>query len=121
MNTNSTIVPYPENEPHARSERFFRNLERYIADEQKSDILYEYQKNIVHDTARFLGAGGQRGYIEAPTGTVKPYYSSRSLKHSAIKMRCHQKSLLSHRQKTLSGKRKAAPVATKDLLASHRI
>jgi superfamily II DNA or RNA helicase len=71
MNTNSTIVPYPENEPHARSERFFRNLERYIADEQKSDILYEYQKNIVHDTARFLGAGGQRGYIEAPTGTGK--------------------------------------------------
>jgi superfamily II DNA or RNA helicase len=67
----SAIVPYPENEPHARSERFFRNLERYIADEQKSDILYEYQKNIVHDTARFLGAGGQRGYIEAPTGTGK--------------------------------------------------
>lgn len=71
MKTSSAIVPYPENEPHARSERFFRNLERYIADGQKSDILYEYQKNIVHDTARFLGAGGQRGYIEAPTGTGK--------------------------------------------------
>lgn len=70
-NTSSEIVPYPENEPHARSERFFRNLERYIADDQKGDVLYEYQKNIVHDTARFLGAGVRRGYIEAPTGTGK--------------------------------------------------
>jgi len=65
------ILPYPEDEPSARSERFFRNLERYIADGQKDDVLYEYQKNIVHDTARFLGAGGKRGYIEAPTGTGK--------------------------------------------------
>jgi superfamily II DNA or RNA helicase len=69
--TTSAIVPYPENEPNARSERFFRNLERYIADNQKGDILYEYQKKIVHDTARFLEAGGKRGYIEAPTGTGK--------------------------------------------------
>lgn len=70
-NITTAITPYPDNEPHARSERFFRNLERYIADGQKGDILYEYQKNIVHDTARFLGAGGHRGYIEAPTGTGK--------------------------------------------------
>lgn len=70
-NTTTAIVPYPENETNARSERFFRNLERYIADDQKGDILYEYQKNIVHDTARFLGAGVKRGYIEAPTGTGK--------------------------------------------------
>lgn len=70
-NTTSAIVPYPENETNAKSERFFRNLERYIADDQKGDILYEYQKNIVHDTARFLGAGVKRGYIEAPTGTGK--------------------------------------------------
>lgn len=70
-NTTSAIVPYPENEPNERSERFFRNLERYIADDQKGDILYEYQKKIVHDTARFLGTGGKRGYIEAPTGTGK--------------------------------------------------
>jgi superfamily II DNA or RNA helicase len=69
--TDSAILPYPESEPSARSERFFRNLERYIADGQKDDVLYEYQKNIVHDTARFLGAGGKRGYIEAPTGTGK--------------------------------------------------
>lgn len=70
-NTTSAIVPYPEKEADASSERFFRNLERYIADNQKGDILYEYQKKIVHDTARFLGAGGKRGYIEAPTGTGK--------------------------------------------------
>ncbi len=69
--TTSAIVPYPENEPNIRTERFFRNLERYIADNQKGDILYEYQKKIVHDTARFLGSGGKRGYIEAPTGTGK--------------------------------------------------
>jgi superfamily II DNA or RNA helicase len=71
MQTTSAITPYPHDEPNARSERFFRNLERYIADGQKSDILYEYQKEIVHDIARFLGAGGHRGYIEAPTGTGK--------------------------------------------------
>lgn len=71
MKPDSAIVPYPTNEPSAHSERFFRNLERYIADGQKSDVLYEYQKTIVHDTARFLGSGGKRGYIEAPTGTGK--------------------------------------------------
>ena len=70
-NTMSAIVPYPENQPNERSERFFRNLERYIADNQKGEVLYEYQKKIVHDTARFLEIGGKRGYIEAPTGTGK--------------------------------------------------
>lgn len=70
-NITSALTPYPDNQANANSERFFRNLERYIADNQKGDVLYEYQKNIVHDTARFLGAGVKRGYIEAPTGTGK--------------------------------------------------
>ncbi len=52
-------------------ERFLRNLERYITDGQKADILYDHQKDIFHDTARFLDTGGTRGYIDAPTGTGK--------------------------------------------------
>jgi superfamily II DNA or RNA helicase len=56
---------------HSHSERYFRNLERYIADGQKGDILYSYQKSIVNDTATFLSSGERRGYIEAPTGTGK--------------------------------------------------
>lgn len=56
---------------HSHSERYFRNLERYIADGQKGDILYSYQKSIVNDTAKFLSSGERRGYIEAPTGTGK--------------------------------------------------
>ena len=51
--------------------RHFHNLERYIADGKKSDILYEHQKAIIKDTAEFLRSGNTRGYIEAPTGTGK--------------------------------------------------
>jgi superfamily II DNA or RNA helicase len=64
-------MPYPEKETNLRSERFFRNLERYIADGQKADVLYDHQKDIFHDTAKFLKAGETRGYIDAPTGTGK--------------------------------------------------
>ncbi|MFZ2836200.1 MAG: DEAD/DEAH box helicase family protein [Candidatus Saccharimonadales bacterium] len=67
----SRTVPQTEHESYSRSERYLRNLQRYMADGQKGDILYSYQKNIVSDTAKFLGSGDRRGYIEAPTGTGK--------------------------------------------------
>ena len=51
--------------------RYLNNLERYIADGKKADILYEHQKAIIKDTAEFLRSGNRRGYIEAPTGTGK--------------------------------------------------
>jgi superfamily II DNA or RNA helicase len=51
--------------------RFLSNLKRYVADGQKADVLYQHQKNIFDDTARFLEAGEKRGYIDAPTGTGK--------------------------------------------------
>lgn len=51
--------------------RDLHNLERYIADGNKADVLYEHQKAIINDTAKFLREGGRRGYIEAPTGTGK--------------------------------------------------
>ena len=50
---------------------YLENLERYIADGNKADILYEHQKAIIKDTAEFLRSGNHRGYIEAPTGTGK--------------------------------------------------
>jgi superfamily II DNA or RNA helicase len=52
-------------------ERYLHNLERYVADGKKADILYEHQKAIIKDTAEFLRSGNRRGYIEAPTGTGK--------------------------------------------------
>lgn len=55
----------------AISSRFVRNLERYIADGKKADVLYEHQKAIIKDTVKFLHSGHRRGYIEAPTGTGK--------------------------------------------------
>lgn len=61
----------PSAESTAHDGQFLRNLERYIADGQKADILYEHQKAIVNDTATFLRGGNRRGYIEAPTGTGK--------------------------------------------------
>ncbi len=70
-NATSVISPHATLESLTRSERYFRNLQRYIADGQKGDILYSYQKNIVNDTAAFLASGNRRGYIEAPTGTGK--------------------------------------------------
>ena len=57
-----------DNDPQAR---FIRNLERYIADEQKKDVLHKHQKTIFEDTRQFLLGGGRRGFIEAPTGTGK--------------------------------------------------
>lgn len=50
---------------------YLQNLERYIADGKKADILYEHQKAIINDTVKFLRSGNRRGYIEAPTGTGK--------------------------------------------------
>lgn len=50
---------------------YLRNLERYIEDGGKADVLYEHQKAIIKDTATFLRANNRRGYIEAPTGTGK--------------------------------------------------
>lgn len=61
----------PSAESTAHDLRFLHNLERYIADGQKADVLYEHQKAIVSDTAKFLQGGNRRGYIEAPTGTGK--------------------------------------------------
>lgn len=53
------------------SSRYLHNLERYIADGKKADILYDHQKAIIKDTTEFLRSGARRGYIEAPTGTGK--------------------------------------------------
>jgi len=55
-------------EPHSR---YLQNLERYIADGKKVDVLYDHQKTIINDTVTFLRDGNRRGYIEAPTGTGK--------------------------------------------------
>lgn len=57
--------------PPAVSSDYLYNLERYIADGKKADVLYEHQKAIINDTAKFLKDGARRGYIEAPTGTGK--------------------------------------------------
>jgi len=51
--------------------QYLHNLERYIADGKKADVLYEHQKAIIKDTTEFLRKGNRRGYIEAPTGTGK--------------------------------------------------
>lgn len=59
------------NSPTASGMTYLRNLERYIADGNKADTLYEHQKAIIKDTAAFLRSGNRRGYIEAPTGTGK--------------------------------------------------
>ena len=51
--------------------QYLHNLERFVADDNKADILYEHQKAIIKDTVEFLRSGNRRGYIEAPTGTGK--------------------------------------------------
>jgi len=51
--------------------RYLHNLERYISDGNKADVLYKHQKAIIKDTTEFLRSGSRRGYIEAPTGTGK--------------------------------------------------
>lgn len=67
--------PIPANPPispsSALSSRFVHNLERFVADGKKADVLYEHQKAIIKDTVKFLHSGHRRGYIEAPTGTGK--------------------------------------------------
>lgn len=50
---------------------YLHNLEEFISDGNKADVLYEHQKAIINDTATFLRSGHNRGYIEAPTGTGK--------------------------------------------------
>ena len=70
MNLSET-TDTPDVTAPAASLRYLRNLERYIADGNKADILYEHQKAIINDTATFLRNGNTRGYIEAPTGTGK--------------------------------------------------
>lgn len=64
--TNLTDSPSP-----ALYSRYLLNLERYVADGNKADILYKHQKAIIKDTTDFLRTGNNRGYIEAPTGTGK--------------------------------------------------
>ena len=65
------ILPIPANSSPAISSRFVHNLERFVADGKKADVLYEHQKAIIKDTVKFLHSGNRRGYIEAPTGTGK--------------------------------------------------
>lgn len=70
------MIPSPTTEPtstphHADNFRYLDNLDRYVADGKKADVLYEHQKAIISDTAEFLRAGNRRGFIEAPTGTGK--------------------------------------------------
>lgn len=70
------ILPAPSTDSVASTteqfdDLYLDNLERYIADNKKGDILYEHQKAIIKDTADFLRKGKRRGYIEAPTGTGK--------------------------------------------------
>jgi superfamily II DNA or RNA helicase len=65
-----TTLQTAQNIEH-RDTDYLHNLEQYIADGNKADVLYEHQKAIIRDTAAFLRTGNRRGYIEAPTGTGK--------------------------------------------------
>ena len=68
----STTPATPKNNSSPNLDvRYLTNLEHYIADGNKADVLYEHQKAIIKDTAEFLRNGNRRGYIEAPTGTGK--------------------------------------------------
>ncbi len=51
--------------------RFVRNLDTFIIDGQKKDILRPHQRRVFDDVSRFLHSGGTRGFIEMPTGTGK--------------------------------------------------
>lgn len=66
MNTPTTPASTP-----MHNESYLDNLNRYMHDGNKADVLYDHQKAILKDTAVFLGTGNKRGYIEAPTGTGK--------------------------------------------------
>lgn len=61
----------PEIAEQTAYSQYLHNLEQYIADGKKADVLYEHQKAIINDTVKFLKSGNTRGYIEAPTGTGK--------------------------------------------------
>ncbi len=63
-----TPIPSPD---QSTDLRYLHNLERFINDGNKTDILYAHQKRIITDTTEFLRSGNRRGYIEAPTGTGK--------------------------------------------------
>lgn len=71
MNSSTPTANIPIAQAPALSSRYLHNLEDYVADGKKADILYEHQKAIIKDTAAFLRSGNHRGYIEAPTGTGK--------------------------------------------------
>lgn len=71
MITSTHSTDTPSTPPVAVHSRYLDNLERYIIDGKKADILYDHQKAIIKDTADFLRSGSHRGYIEAPTGTGK--------------------------------------------------
>ncbi len=71
MNTSTSSATPTSSPTHELHSRYLSNLERYIADGKKADVLYRHQKAIIHDTAEFLRNGNRRGYIEAPTGTGK--------------------------------------------------
>ena len=70
-NLPDTVSPSKNTHVMTAIKRFLSNLQRYVADGQKADILYAHQKDIFYDTAKFLEAGERRGYIDAPTGTGK--------------------------------------------------
>lgn len=69
--TTPTLPVTPPAASPALNSRYLRSLEQYIADDKKADILFEHQKAIINDTAKFLRSDNRRGYIEAPTGTGK--------------------------------------------------
>lgn len=71
MSLSATPTRTPGSPASAVGLRYLDNLERFIADGKKADILYDHQKAIIKDTAEFLRSGHRRGYIEAPTGTGK--------------------------------------------------
>lgn len=71
MTTPTTPADLPDSPTPILDARYLDSLERFVADGQKSDILYKHQKAIINDTATFLRSGHRRGYIEAPTGTGK--------------------------------------------------
>ncbi|MBI3889467.1 DEAD/DEAH box helicase family protein, partial [Candidatus Saccharibacteria bacterium] len=51
--------------------RFAVNLDAFISDGQKNEILRPHQRRVFDDVSKFLHDGETRGYIEMPTGTGK--------------------------------------------------
>ena len=69
--TTETLSGKTDNTSPSTALPYLDNLERYVADGHKADILYEHQKAIIKDTSKFLRSNHRLGYIEAPTGTGK--------------------------------------------------